>query len=233
MTYLNTVFFNPLEAFEEDDEIFELSLLPFGDFLNADLLFLGFFLFIATLLTNDTPEEEDEEEGLLHKHNYYFLFFLSITSASILLQNFFGLIPSSSALTTDLIANLVMSLIILLTLWLELLYRHKSNFFGHFLPNGAPTVIAPFIILIEIVSSLSRVVSLSVRIFANLSAGHSLVEIILKFSLAFLVLKLPLTFFFFVPIFIVIIIIALEFAVAYLQAYVFGTLLAIYLDELS
>lgn len=233
-SFYTSLFNNPLETFEDD--VFEFDVLTFFQWTTFDfnalpeLLFIALFNYIALF---DTPEDDDEEDDMTSEFNLPISGFLSLSGAAIATQNFMGLIPFSTATTTDLLANLFFSFLTLLTIWIELIYRHKSSFFGHFLPNGAPTVIAPFIILIEIVSSLSRIVSLSVRLFANLCAGHSLIEIILKFSFAFLALKFPLTLFFFLPVFIVFVIIILECAVAYLQAYVFGVLLSIYSEELS
>jgi len=55
---------------------------------------------------------------------------------------------------------------------------------NHFLPNGAPLVITPFIILIELISNFSRIISLAVRLFANMTSGHALLKILAGFSLA-------------------------------------------------
>lgn len=238
MYFLFLNLFNPLELYE--DNILFLNVLAsfesiFGFFLIYDLTILALIfpsiLFYLFALNN--PEEEDDEEEITNKFNFYFIIIANFFTALILIQNLTGAIPYSFALSANLFSNLIIAAVAVLTIWFELFYRHKSDFFSHFLPNGAPTIIAPFIILIEIVSTLSRIVSLAVRVFANMTAGHALVEIILKFSFAFLILKFPLTLFFFLPIIIVSVIILLELLVVYLQSYVFGTLLSIYIDELS
>lgn len=230
--------FNPLELYE--DNILFCNVLAsietiFGFFAIYDLTILAliFPVYIFYLFSFNNPEEEDDEEEITNKFNFYFIVIANFFTTLILVQNLTGAIPYSFALSANLFSNLILAAVAVLTIWFELFYRHKSDFFGHFLPNGAPTVIAPFIILIEIISTLSRIVSLAVRVFANMTAGHALVEIILKFSFAFLVLKFPLTLFFFLPIIIVSVIILLELLVVYLQSYVFGTLLSIYIDELS
>lgn len=230
--------FNPLELYE--DNILFCSVLAsveqlFGFFSIYDLTILAliFPIFLFYLFSLNNPEEEDDEEEITNKFNYYFIVIANFFTSLILIQNLTGAIPYSFALSANLFSNLILAAIAVFTIWFELFYRHKNEFFSHFLPNGAPTIIAPFIILIEIISTLSRIVSLAVRVFANMTAGHALVEIILKFSFAFLVLKFPLTLLFFLPILIVSVIILLELLVVYLQSYVFGTLLSIYIDELS
>jgi len=237
-SFIDIIFFNPLELYE--DNILFCNVLAsvetlFGFFAIYDLTILAllFPTILFYLFSLNNPEEEDDEEEITNKFNFYFIVIANFFTSLILIQNLTGAIPYSFALSANLFSNMFLAAIAVLTIWFELFYRHKSEFFSHFLPNGAPTIIAPFIILIEIISTVSRIVSLAVRLFANMTAGHALVEIILKFSFAFLILKFPLTLLFFLPIIIVSIIILLELLVVYLQSYVFGTLLSIYIDELS
>jgi len=102
---------------------------------------------------------------------------------------------------------------------------------NHFLPNGAPLMLVPFIILIEIISNLSRLISLSVRLFANMTSGHALLKILAGFGLAAILLvviwKLIIVF----PFLIIFIITILEMIIAFLQTYVFVTLTLIYINE--
>jgi F-type H+-transporting ATPase subunit a len=99
------------------------------------------------------------------------------------------------------------------------------------LPSGSPLVIIPFIILIELVSNISRIISLSVRLFANMTSGHALLKILAGFalvtsSLVFIWKSLAVF-----PIIIIIIITALEMLIAFLQTYVLVTLVLIYMSE--
>jgi ATP synthase subunit 6 len=110
-------------------------------------------------------------------------------------------------------------------------------FLNIFMPRGIPTAIIPFLIPIELISYLSRVISLSVRLFANTMSGHTLLKILAGFLWAFLSHKGPLSFFLFktvviiLPWLVIMAVLVLECAVAFLQAYVFTVLIAIYLNE--
>ena len=233
--YLSLLYvYNPLEAFEsfevEITDIFQFFLISKFFYIEV-ILWLVCILLIFFLFLVDEPEEDDEDEEINNFLNYHFIIVISFFSTIILIQNLLGLVPYSSAETTCLLTNIFLSFSAVLMIWFELIYKYKSIFLSHFLPNGAPTTIAPFIILIEVVSTVSRIVSLAVRVFANMTAGHTLVEIIIGFSLVLLVFTFKLILFF-IPIFVVLLIILLELLVVYLQAYVFETLLTIYNSEL-
>jgi len=103
--------------------------------------------------------------------------------------------------------------------------------FNHFLPNGSPIVITPFIIIIELISNFSRIISLSVRLFANMTSGHALLKILASFGLGALGLVLIWKSFISAAIVIIFIITLLELLIAFLQTYVFVTLLLIYISE--
>jgi F0F1-type ATP synthase membrane subunit a len=72
----------------------------------------------------------------------------------------------------------------MLTIWFQAFYNNKISMFNHFLPNGSPLLITPFIIAIELISNLSRIVSLAVRLFANMTSGHALLKILASFGLS-------------------------------------------------
>lgn len=115
--------------------------------------------------------------------------------------------------------------------WLHAAFSNKILMINHFLPNGAPLILIPFIIVIELISNLSRIISLSVRLFANMTSGHALLKILAGFGLAALCLvgvwKSILIF----PFAIIFIITILELIIAFLQTYVFITLTLIYINE--
>ena len=112
----------------------------------------------------------------------------------------------------------------------------KFHFFSLFLPSGAPMVIAPFLVIIELISYVARVFSLAIRLFANMMAGHTLLKILIGFSYLIIVDSLtnnwPLFFVGLIPFFLVYIITFLEVAIALLQAYVFTVLLCLYIKDL-
>jgi len=102
-----------------------------------------------------------------------------------------------------------------------------------FLPAGAPLFIAPFLIQIELISYFSRVISLSVRLFANLTSGHTLIKILSGFALSMLVAGGLGSIAFGMPLFIIFMVTGLELMIAGLQTYVFVVLFSIYAHELE
>jgi F-type H+-transporting ATPase subunit a len=108
--------------------------------------------------------------------------------------------------------------------------KHGTHFFGLFVPSGVPKPLLAILVPIEIISFISRPISLSVRLFANMLAGHIAMKIFAFFVVQLLLagawsVLSPL------PLFLTIALTALEFLVAALQAYVFATLTAIYLND--
>jgi ATP synthase subunit 6 len=149
----------------------------------------------------------------------------------ILLTNFLSLlIPTGETMTSHLIINFTMSFLGILIMALRYIHKAKLNFFSLFILPGVPLLILPFITLIETISYLARFVSLSVRLFANITAGHVLVSLF-GFVLLKLLNGLSLLSFLVIPFFVAIL--TLEFLVAFLQTYVFTVLLASYLEELE
>ena len=102
--------------------------------------------------------------------------------------------------------------------------KHGVHFFSFFLPPGAPMFIAPLLIVIEIISYLSRPISLSVRLFANMLAGHTLLKVFAGFIVS-------LGFFGVIPLAFVIALTGLEFVIAFLQAFVFAILTCLYIND--
>ena len=183
-----------------------------------DLIFKNIFLFILDILIQQT-----HGEGIK-----YFPFFFSIF-LFILCCNFFGLLPFSFTITAHLSITFFFALSFNLGFFFIGLIKHKFNFFLLFVPQGAPKVLLPLIIIIEIVSYLIRTFSLSIRLFANMMAGHCLLFIISSFVFTLIYLYSQFIFLFLIIIYILIFL--LEFAVAFLQAYVFTILLSIYLND--
>jgi ATP synthase subunit 6 len=109
---------------------------------------------------------------------------------------------------------------------------HKLNFFAGFLPSGVPGFIAPFLILIEVISYAMRVFSLAIRLFANILSGHILIKILVSVCWTlFYSLLAAKVFFGAILLGLIIAIMFLEIIVCILQAYVFVSLISMYLDE--
>jgi ATP synthase subunit 6 len=108
---------------------------------------------------------------------------------------------------------------------------HKLKFFVSFLPPGSPVAILPFLIIIEFISFNARAFSLAIRLFANMMSGHILLKIISGAILGLLVLLPQSAIITIFPFIFLFIITGLEFVIAFLQAYVFVTLVCIYFNE--
>ena len=144
----------------------------------------------------------------------------------IALNNVVGLFPGAPTTTAQLSTTLALSLGFNLGFLVWGVYHHGDAFFGLFVPSGAPAVLLPLIVVIEIVSYCIRPVSLALRLFANMMAGHTLVHILLQFNAGLtLVGVYPLVA---AGVWAVT---ALEFGIALLQAYVFVVLCCIYFKD--
>jgi F-type H+-transporting ATPase subunit a len=146
----------------------------------------------------------------------------------VLLGNLLGLIPYNFTYTSHIIITFALAIFIFALVVTLALARHRHHFFSLFLPHGVPIFLAPLVVPIEIISYVFRPISLSVRLFANMLAGHVMVQLFAGFAIglsAFYVLPGVLPFAFIVAL------IGLELIVAVLQAYVFAVLTAIYLRD--
>ncbi|MCM0020518.1 MAG: F0F1 ATP synthase subunit A [Tagaea sp.] len=157
----------------------------------------------------------------------YFPFFFTLFMF-VLFGNLAGMIPGSFTFTSHIVVTFTMALIIFVVITAIGIARHGTHFFSLFFPHGAPLATAPILIPIEVVSYLSRPVSLSVRLFANMTVGHIILKIFAGFVIslgAFFVLPGV------VPFSVLVGITALEFFIAALQAYIFTILSCIYLND--
>jgi F-type H+-transporting ATPase subunit a len=141
-----------------------------------------------------------------------------------LFGNILGMLPYGYTFTSQIAVTFFMAMVVFLGVTLIGLFKHGLHFFSLFFPHGAPLFTAPILIPIELVSYLSRPISLSVRLFANMTVGHVLLKVLAGFVVA-------LGFFGFVPLVVLVAITALELLVALLQAYIFTILCCIYLND--
>ncbi len=150
----------------------------------------------------------------------------------ILLGNLVGLFPYFFAFTSHIAVTLTLALFVFVFSTGVGFYTHGFRFFKFFVPEGVPVWLLPLLVPIEIISYLSRPVSLSVRLFANMTAGHVMWEVFAGFMLL-----LTASFGIFgiiasiVPLGLNIALVALELLVAGLQAYVFAILTCLYLHD--
>lgn len=155
-----------------------------------------------------------------------------VTFTFLLFCNLQGMIPFSFTVTSHFLITLALSFSILIGITIVGFQRHGLHFFSFLLPAGVPLPLAPFLVLLELISYCFRALSLGIRLFANMMAGHSLVKILSGFAWTMLFLN---NIFYFIgdlgPLFIVLALTGLELGVAILQAYVFTILICIYLND--
>ena len=154
----------------------------------------------------------------------YFPFIFSIFMF-ILFGNMFGMIPYSFTYTSHIIVTFSFAIFIFIGVTLIGIIKHRVRFLTYFMPPGVPMAMAPLLVPIEIISYLSRPISLSVRLFANMTAGHTLLKVFAGFviSLGIMAGWLPLLF--------VVMLTGLEIVIAFLQAFVFAILTCLYLND--
>ncbi len=153
----------------------------------------------------------------------YFPFIFTIF-IFVLFSNLFGLIPYSFTVTSHIIVTFALAAMVWIGVTVIGIAKHGLHFFSLFLPKGIPIALAPLLVVIELISYLVRPVTLSMRLFANMMAGHTLIKVIAGFVVA-------LGLFGVVPLVVTSAIYGLELLVAVLQAYVFAILTSLYLND--
>ena len=160
----------------------------------------------------------------------YFPFIFSVF-VFVLFTNMLGLIPYSYTVTSQIVVTFAMAAFIFVGVTLIGLLKHGLHFFSFFVPSGAPKALIPFLIIIEVISYFMRPVSLSVRLFANMLAGHTMLKVFAGLAVmltsaggAYMGMSA-------LPLLAIIGLTGLEILVAGLQAYVFTILTCMYLND--
>jgi len=149
----------------------------------------------------------------------------------ILTANMIGVVPYTFTTTSHLIVTVALALLVFLTVFIYGLYKNGFKFFKLFVPHGIPGYILPLIMVIEIISFLSRPVSHSVRLFANMLAGHITLKVFAGFVTSLSALGAVGAAGAILPLAMTTALSGLELLVAFLQAYVFTILTCIYLND--
>jgi F-type H+-transporting ATPase subunit a len=158
----------------------------------------------------------------------YFPFIFSLFMF-ILFCNAIGMIPYTFTVTSHIIVTFAMALFVFLGVTLIGFWKHGLHFLAFFVPHGVPKALLPLVVVIEVISFLSRPISLALRLFANMTAGHTMMKVFGSFvgllgSAAFVVGGL-------LPLLVLIALTGLELVIAFLQAYVFTVLSCLYLND--
>ena len=235
---------NPMEQFNVYRIGPEISL---GDvdisFTNASLFMMISALIIISIFFVGTKRKAiiPSKIQLLTEVSYTFIFkMISDTAGSkgkpyfpfifslfmfILFCNMLGMLPYAFTVTSHIIVTFALAATIFIGVTIIGFIKHGLGYLKLFVPSGVPLVLLPFIVIIEIISYLSRPLSLSVRLFANMMAGHTMLKVFGGFVISLGVIGgwLPLSF--------SVALTGLEILIAFLQAYVFAILTCIYLND--
>ena len=157
--------------------------------------------------------------------------FVSVLFTFILFSNLIGLIPYSFTITSHLIITFSLSLSVFIGVNIICIKRYKFEMLSLFIPSNTSFGLALLLVPIEFVSYIFKPISLGVRLFANLMAGHTLLKVIVGFAWSMLLLEDFLSFVHIVPLLILILLMGLELGVALIKAYVFTILTCIYLND--
>jgi ATP synthase subunit 6 len=149
----------------------------------------------------------------------------------IVCLNLIGLIPYSYTITSHLIVTFALALFIFIGINIITARYHGFEMFSLFLPSGTSLALAFLLVPIELISYVFKPVSLSIRLFANMMAGHTLLKVIAGFAYTMMGLSGIIFFVHYVPLLILIPLFLLELGVSLIQAFVFSVLICIYLND--
>jgi F-type H+-transporting ATPase subunit a len=149
----------------------------------------------------------------------------------ILVLNLFGIIPGGFTVTSHIIITFALAALVIGTVLVYGFARHGLRFLRLFVPSGVPVYILPLVTMIEVISFISRPISLSVRLFANMLAGHITLKVFSGFVVSLSALGAVGVAGSILPLAMAVALTALELLVAFLQAYVFAVLTCMYLND--
>jgi F-type H+-transporting ATPase subunit a len=231
-------------------EQFEITpIIPVLNFTNSSLFMIGTVavivggLMLATSQRAVVPGRGQAVAEMLHEFvagtlrdaagNEGMKFFPLVFSLFmfVLTANLLGMIPGFFTVTSHIIVTFALAMLVIGTVVIYGFVKHGTHFLGLFVPSGVPGWLLPFIIVIELISFLSRPISLSLRLFANMLAGHIALKVFAGFVVSLLAAGGALSILAPLPLLMAVALMALEFLVACLQAYVFTVLTCIYLND--
>jgi len=236
----NLIINSPLEQFEVSSLISIIA--PIFGYINITLSNLGLYsLLILFIILSLHIISNNETKILLSKWSIaiesifttintmvreqlgkeIYLPFIYSLFFFILISNLIGNIPYSYTITTSVLTGVT----------ILGLYIHKLHFFSYFVPSGTPLALVPLLVLIETVSYLARALSLGIRLFANMVAGHSLLKILSTFLYQMFSSSFIIAIFTLIPFAFFLALCGLEVAVSIIQAYVFVLLVISYIKD--
>lgn len=244
--------YSPLEQFSPFFNWLNLLPLwcwPWIQLLNSTitLLFISLFCIQAILLVIDRPKAIPNGWTILINGVYEFILglfkrhttslhaerffsFIFTLFVYLFLINAAGLLPYSFTFTSHIFVTLSLSLTCFIGVIILAFKYNKLDYFSFFVPKGVTNIyLRQFLVIIEIISYIIRPFSLAIRLFANMLAGHTLLYILTSFVLFLCSRRWAVLWW--IPFFIILLIVLLEYCIAFIQAYVFTTLVAIYIND--
>jgi F0F1-type ATP synthase, subunit a len=164
-------------------------------------------------------------------HGMRFFPFVFSIFMFVLVANLLGLFPYFFTVTSHIIVTFALAMLVIGTVIVYGFWKHGLGFLKLFVPQGVPVALAPLVVAIEVVSFLSRPISLSVRLFANMLAGHITLKVFAGFVTSLSALGIAGVAGAVLPLAMTVALTALELLVAFLQAYVFAVLTCMYLND--
>lgn len=185
-------------------------------------------LFLETCYTVVLSMVQNNIKG--EKGQLYFPFIFSLFFF-ISSMNLIGLVPYSFTITSHFAVTLSLSIMVFIAMNIICINTHKLAFFSLFFPAGTSMALSFLLVPVELISYIFKPISLAVRLFCNLMAGHTLLKVIAGFAWSLVSSSGVLFFFQFAPIFIIVPLYGLELAVGVVQSFIFCLLTCIYLND--
>jgi ATP synthase subunit 6 len=185
-------------------------------------------LFFETIFTSILSVLNDNVQSLEKKK--FFPIMISIFFF-VLNLNLLGIIPYTFTITSELIITFALSLLMFIGIQIIAVRLHKIKFFSLFFPSGISVLLSLLLVPIEFISFFFKPISLSIRLFANMMAGHTLLKVIAGFTWLIMCASSVFSIAHYIPLFLLVILIVLEIGVAIIQSFVFVVLLCIYLND--
>lgn len=221
----------------------DFSFTNSSAFMVATVAAAGAFLFITTSSRGLIPSRMQSVSEISYEfvasmlrdaagsHGMKFFPFVFSLFMFVLTANLLGLFPYFFTVTSHIIVTFALALLVVGTVVVYGFMKHGMGFLKLFVPQGVPGVLVPLVVLIEVISFLSRPISLSVRLFANMLAGHITLKVFAGFVVSLSAFGAMGVAGAILPLIMTVAITALEFLVAFLQAYVFAVLTCMYLSD--
>ncbi len=195
----------------------------------------GYFYYISTswqkLINTFFQIISQLISDIILKNNYKYLPILNLIFIYILLTNLCGLMPYSFTSTSHIFVTFYLSFSMFIGLNFITIKNYGLKWFCLFLPSKTSIMLAFVLIPIEFVSYFAKPISLGVRLFINLMAGHTLLKVIINFSWNLLLVENFISIFLIVPMLTLVVLFFLELGVAFIQSYVFLILLCLYIQD--